>query len=177
MEAFILLHFQQGFSYCYGNIITTQCSSSIRSPQKSSTDLQGENEWRREPLPRKSRSRSVTSSSRRQPAFPVSLFTSQYVESLQTTCTHSPLWVRNWHLGLGLYLQLQSSTPHAPAEGNFWGAFSRIPCFSRTEDQELRGKHSTFSRRRDRTFDNYPFERYSFRTIYFYQAAGHINSF
>lgn len=109
---------------------------------------------------------------------PLSPFsTSQYAESLQTDCAHGPLWVRNWHLGLGLYLQLQSSTPHAPAESNFWGAFSRIPSFSRTEDQELRGKRSTFSRRRDHTFDNYPFEHCSFRTVYFYQAAGHISSF
>lgn len=81
MELFILLHFQQGFSYCYGNIITRWYFSGIRRPQKSSSDLQRENEWRREPQPRKSRSRCVIPSSRKQLTSPsVSLSTSQYAE-------------------------------------------------------------------------------------------------
>lgn len=105
------------FSYCYSNIITRWYSSGIRRPQKSSSDHQWENKWRSEPQPRKSRSHCVTWFTRKQLTSPsVSLFTSQYAEHLQTSCTRGPLWVSNWHLGLGLSLGFPSSTPHTPAE-------------------------------------------------------------
>lgn len=174
MEPSILLRFQQGFSSCYGNLITRWYFFGIRRPQKSSSDLQRENEWRREPQPRKSGSHSIIPSSKKQPTSPsVSLFTSQYAVSLQPACIHSLLWVRNWLLGLGLYLQLQSSTPHAPAERK--QLLSGILLYSFfSKDQELWGKHSTFSQRWN-AFDNYPFEFYSFRNIYFYQPASHLD--
>lgn len=112
MEPFILLRFQQAFSYCYGNIITRWYFSSIRRPQKSSSYLQRENEWRREPQPRKGRSCSISPSSRKQLTSPsASLFTSQYTDSLDSL---HPRPIMGQELASGAWPLLTTPIFHTP---------------------------------------------------------------
>lgn len=174
MEPFILLRFQQGFSYCYGNIITRWYFSGIRRPQKSSSDLQRENEWRREPQPRKSRSRSIIPSSRKQLNFPLRLPFHQSICRESSDSLHPrPLWVRKWYLGFGLYLTPIFHTPRPCRERatSEWHSLLFLPL----QGQKIKSCGGNAPHFHKDETHSYPFEHYSFRNIYFYQPAGHIN--
>lgn len=90
--------------------------------RKSSSDLQRENKWQRELQMRKRRRHYALQKAAN---FPLRLPFHQSIQSLQTVCTYSPLWVSNCPLGLGLYLQFQASTL-SWTEANFRVTFSCI---------------------------------------------------
>lgn len=127
------------------------------------SDLQWENKWRRESQTIKCRSHSILQKAAN---FPLCLSFHQSIQSLQTVCTYSPLWVSNCPLGLGFYLQLQSFTP-------LWTEVSFGMAFSCIVLQQSCG--GTTLQTQDHTFNSYQFEYYSFKNIYIYLPAGHIN--